>query len=132
MTQEVTLARSATKRRVASARDIQRALEDINDNHLACRDFGHNWRQYAVKKAKGGFERSLFCKQCKTARHQFITSRGEVAANNYSYAEGYQFKGMGRIHSEGKGIIRLAAIERAMDGRLIETPDTPVGNQTAG
>lgn len=117
-------------RRVATAKQIQEALNDIRDEHLVCRDFGHQWRQYAVKKARGGFERSMFCRQCKTARHQFVSNKGEIISNSYSYVDGYQFRGLGRIVSEGKGLIRLETIERTLDGShesMLEQPDGPIG-----
>lgn len=120
--------------KVASARQIQDALETIQDDHLVCRDVGHSWRQYTVRKAKGGFERSMFCRQCKTARHQFVSNRGEILSNQYSYVEGYQFRGLGRIVSEGKALVRLETIGRALDGQhtsILEQPSGPIGKTIA-
>lgn len=127
------MAKSASKSKRATARDIQKALANINDDHLQCRDIGHNWRQYAVRKARGGYERSMFCRQCKTARHQFISSKGDVLTNSYSYAEGYQLRGVGRLAAEGKGIIRLTTIERSLDDThadiMLEEPNAPIGSK---
>lgn len=122
------------KAKVATARQIQEALSDIKDEYLMCRDIGHNWRQYAVRKARGGFERSMFCRQCKTARHQFISNRGEILSNQYSYVDGYQFRGLGRIVAEGKGLIRLETIDRVLAGEhdvMLEQPETPIGKRVA-
>lgn len=102
------------KIRVASAREVRTAVHGLIQEHLRCRDIGHVWVQYKVSRVRGGFERSLYCRSCKANKHQFVSGRGEILASSYIYSDGYQFKGIGRVQSEGKAVLRLESLERVI------------------
>jgi hypothetical protein len=101
--------------KVATPKEVRSVVKDMSDEFLQCRDFGHNWRQSRVVKVKGGFERTLYCNTCKTNRDQFLSPRGEVLHTSYDYAEGYQIKGLGRVQSEAKSVLRLQSLNRAIE-----------------
>lgn len=109
----------STKPKVASPKEVRAAVVKMPETFLRCRDLGHTWLQYRVKRIRGGFERDLFCRSCKTNKHMFISPKGEILASNYSYNEGYQIVGLGRIQAEGKSVLRLEALDRVMaDGEF--------------
>ena len=93
---------------------IQEFAEGLPERFLFCRELGHNWRPYTAGRYKdGGFERVLRCVRCKTRRIQVINHRGVVIKNKYEYAEGYQAPhGLGQIVGDGRGVLRLASINR--------------------
>lgn len=105
---------TVAKHKVASVKDVKSAVHDLAEEHLRCRDIGHVWHQYRVKRVRGGFERSMFCRSCKTNKHQFLSTRGEILASNYTYNEGYQFRGLGRVQADGKSVLRLESLNRIM------------------
>lgn len=101
--------------KVATVRDVKRAVRDMDDAYLRCRDMGHNWRQARVEKVGRGYERTLYCSSCKTNRHQTLNRYGVVETNHYSYADGYQIKGLGRVNGDAKSALRLASLQNAID-----------------
>jgi len=103
-----------TKHKVASPKEVRAAVVKMPETFLRCRDLGHTWLQYRVKRIRGGFERSLFCRSCKTNKHMFISPKGEILASNYVYNDGYQIQGMGRIQAEGKSVLRLESLDRVL------------------
>ena len=120
--------------KVASPKDVRQAVVKMPETFLRCRDLGHTWLQYRVKRIRGGFERDLFCRSCKTNKHMFISPKGEILASNYVYNEGYQITGLGRIQAEGKSVLRLEALDRVVadgefdlgDPNVIFEEDDPV------
>lgn len=100
--------------KVASVKDIRTLLDRLNEDFLRCRDLGHVWVQYKVKKVRAGYERSLYCRSCKASKHQFVSVKGEILATSYAYSLGYQFKGIGRIQTEGKAVLRLESLTRTL------------------
>lgn len=112
------MAASATStksgQKIATPKEVRQAVVKMPETFLRCRDLGHTWLQYRVKRIRGGFERSLFCRSCKTNKHMFISPKGEILASNYVYNDGYQIQGMGRIQAEGKAVMRLEALDRVL------------------
>jgi hypothetical protein len=102
------------KIKVASPKEVRSAVDHLTEEFLRCRDIGHVWVQYKVKRVRGGFERSLYCRSCKASKHQFVSGRGEILASSYVYSDGYQFRGIGRVQSEGKAILRLESLDRTI------------------
>jgi hypothetical protein len=102
------------KIKVATPKEVRSAVHHLTQEHLRCRDIGHVWVQYKVKRVRGGFERSLYCRSCKASKHQFVSGRGEILASNYVYDDGYQFQGIGRVQSEGKAVLRLESLDRTI------------------
>lgn len=90
--------------------------EEMPAKFLECRELGHLWRPWAaMSNPDGGFDRTLRCTRCSTKREQVITRQGVVAQNKYIHPEGYLHKGLGRIVGEGRGILRLASIQRTVE-----------------
>lgn len=108
------MARPASKKTSSglSAADVKDRAESLTEEYLRCRDNGHIWNQYRLMKVRGGYERSFYCKFCKTAKHQFISKTGEILAGNYSYQSGYQLTGVGRLYGNHRAILRLEHLER--------------------
>lgn len=102
------------KIKVASPKEVRSAVDHLTEEFLRCRDIGHVWVQYKVKRVRGGYERSLYCRSCKASKHQFVSGRGEILASSYVYSDGYQFKGIGRVQSEGKAVLRLESLDRTI------------------
>jgi len=102
------------KIKVATPKQVRGAVHHLTEEFLRCRDIGHVWVQYKVKRVRGGFERSLYCRSCKGSKHQFVSGRGEILASSYVYSDGYQFKGIGRVQSEGKAVLRLESLDRTI------------------
>lgn len=103
----------ATK--VASRADVKAAAKNLSEGFIACRDVGHTWRQFRVVRVRGGYNRDLFCPTCKTNRHEFISRTGEKLSTGYTYPDGYQFKGMGRVQGDGRNVLRLESVVRVLD-----------------
>jgi hypothetical protein len=115
----VAAATSKKGQKIATPKEVRQAIVKMPESYLRCRDLGHTWLQYRVKRIRGGFERSLFCRSCKTNKHMFISPKGEILASNYVYHEGYQIQGMGRIQAEGKAVMRLESLDRVLsDGEF--------------
>lgn len=101
--------------KIASRADVKSAAKKLPEGFISCRDIGHTWRQFRVIRVRGGFNRDLFCPTCKTNRHEFISRTGEKLSTGYTYPEGYQVKGMGRIVGDGRSVIRLESVVRVLD-----------------
>jgi hypothetical protein len=86
---------------------------NLPEKFLQCRDFGHNWRRHGVAANNDGtFDRSLRCGQCGTLRIMVLSNRGMVLSSRYEHPDGYLTKGLGRVTGEGKGLLRIEAINR--------------------
>lgn len=108
------------KSKVATPKDVRGVAGKMPEEFLRCRDLNHVWAQYRVKRVRGGYERSLYCRSCKTAKHQFISPRGEILAGHYTYNDGYQIKGLGRIQADSKAVLRLEALDRSLRSGEVE------------
>lgn len=82
-------------------KELRNAISQLEDNHLACRDFGHRWSPQAhharvVEWATDHVpvvERIVRCTVCRTTRtEQIRRADGEMIRRNYAYVEGYRFK----------------------------------------
>lgn len=100
----------------ANVGEVGAFAADLPENFLLCREMGHNWRPWAAQWSpqEQCYERILRCTRCKTERHQTLTNRGGVVTSHYQYPEGYQHKGFGRISGEGRDLLRLESITRAI------------------
>ncbi|MFD0331880.1 hypothetical protein ACFQZC_36310 [Streptacidiphilus monticola] len=94
---------------------VRQYASTLNQQQLQCRDFGHNWRPHtAARRADGGYDRSLICR-CRTVRMQVLDQWGRVVSSQYAYPDGYEMpRGIGRISSDDKGVLRLASIEHTL------------------
>jgi hypothetical protein len=94
------------KMKVASSKEVRTAVHHLTEEFLRCRDIGHVWVQYKVQRVRGGYRAQpvLPVLQGQQAPVR-VSGRGEILASSYVYSDGYQFKGIGRVQSEGKAIL---------------------------
>lgn len=104
----------ANAQKVATPKEVRTLAHSLVEEFLHCRDYGHIWRQANVERIRGGFERTLFCRSCKQNKFQVLNSRGEIVKEKRDYTEGYLIKGMGRMNVDGKSILRLESVLRAV------------------
>jgi hypothetical protein len=98
--------------KVANIHDVELLAEDLSDNFLRCRDFGHQWKMANAKKVGRTWERTMYCPSCKYNKHQVLDSHGVIITEKPDYPDGYLIKGMGRINGDGKAVLRLASTIR--------------------
>jgi hypothetical protein len=96
--------------------DLSGAIHDMPTTFLQCRDFSHSWRPYTAtwSPSENAYEVQIKCSRCKTVRHRFIGSRGELLESKYDYADGYLIKGMGRLNGTDRDEIRLQSVLRVL------------------
>jgi hypothetical protein len=90
-----------------TAQKITDIAKKYPERLLACRDQGHSWEPIeATWLQDGNIERILGCTRCETRRVQYLDKRGYVIGGHYEYADGYQMKGLGRLDTDGRAILR--------------------------
>ena len=92
--------------------DVNTAIGNLATDHLHCRSYGHAWTPWRAEALprRQGFEQWLRCQRCGTTRHRTLTRWGEVVASSYTYPDGYQMAGVGRLTGDDRGAIRVASI----------------------
>lgn len=93
--------------------DLDRALDQLNDAFIQCRDFGHSWRPYSARWDQQDlcYVQELRCSRCKTIRSRLLGKRGELLGSSYDYPEGYTMPhGIGRLTGHDKDAIRYRSI----------------------
>lgn len=97
----------------ANLDSVREFADSLPERFLYCREMGHNWKPFSAGRYKdGGLERVLRCTRCRTRKYQGISSRGLITGSRYEHPEGYLTNGIGHIVGEGRGVLRLASIER--------------------
>jgi hypothetical protein len=120
-----------------SANVVRDRAQNLTEEFLRCRDDGHIWNLYRLLRVRGGFERSYWCKSCKTAKHQFVSKNGSVITRSYNYDKGYQMPGVGRLYGNHRAVLRMEHLERIVaraeaSGQLYETDEgTLIGEFSA-
>lgn len=114
--------RSATatpaKPKPATPKDVRQATHDMSPEFLRCHAFGHPWDPHTVADLGRSYEVTLRCARCKSEAKQIINKRGILeTARKYDYAEGYLFKGLGRVQGNARGAVRIEAIVRSLEDR---------------
>ena len=99
----------------AKINDVSSAAKEMDIDTLQCRDFGHHWRTRHIERHREYFERVLVCQRCSTEAIQQLSRSGVVLGRRYTYADGYLFKGIGRLDANAKGAIRLAIFDTQAD-----------------
>jgi hypothetical protein len=87
-----------------------KSIEDIADQFLACRDYGHAWRAYDVRidKKYKEIHRVFSClHDCGTQRTQVLSGNGHILRSFYTYPEGYVLAGIGRLNVDDRAAIRV-------------------------
>lgn len=101
---------------MSDADEVREWADTLPDKYLQCRDLGHNWRPYDVRRHRdGGFERVHRCTSCRGRRYQHLTSDGMILGSRLDYPDGYLHSGQGRITGNSRGALRLASMVRGAD-----------------
>lgn len=91
--------------------DIEQAVVGMSANFVHCRDWNHNWGPHRVDRIRGGWERTLRCKECGSLRRQLLDSDfNYITRPRTYYAEGYLLKGLGRLSAADKAFVRRESI----------------------
>lgn len=100
------------KTKFADPKVVRKAAKKMEDPHVHCRTLGHVWAHRTVKHHTQGFLQVLGCKTCGTTKEQIINRRGEILHSVTDYAEGYLLKGLGRLRSDTRSVLRLESLKR--------------------
>lgn len=102
----------------ADPRDVTEWAHDLSTSHLECRDMRHSWRPRGAKwlPEVGVYERTRRCSRCKTERRETLSEGGAVLSRSYNYPDGYQTEGIGRLAGDSLDALRLASLQRELDG----------------
>lgn len=85
-------------------------VDDIQDQFLECRDYGHAWRAQDVKISRKQREihRVFGClHKCGTERTQVLSVDGHILRSFYTYPDGYVLPGIGRLSIDDRARIRV-------------------------
>ena len=92
----------------AETRDVQVAAKEWTDEQKRCRINGHAWEPLTVRHRPGVFHVMQRCDRCRNERHQDVNEQGYPVTNWVTnYYEGYLLKGLGRVGSDGRAVLRL-------------------------
>lgn len=102
--------------------ELEGIADQLPTEFLRCRDLGHNFQPYTVRRYRNAYEERLRCPRCKTKKIRTIGSRGLfLGSPRYEYPEGYLIKGQGNLSADARGIIRLNSVLRT--ARIIEVDE---------
>lgn len=91
---------------------LDQYLRDTPERAVGCRDLGHSWIPWSAARLPGGsFTRRLRCERCTSEREQVLSRYGEIISSHYVYADGYVWKGYGRMTADDRSYLRLGQIE---------------------
>lgn len=86
------------------------SIEDLADEMLKCKLFGHAWDDFVsmLRPAKFGARVSVRCVRCTTERHDIVSwIDGGLLSREYRYPEGYH---LSERHHRNE--FRLAYVQR--------------------
>ena len=103
--------------------DLEHALDQMPDQYLACRDYGHSWISHDARYVRKEriWLQSLICQRCETVRHRELGQRGPLLGNGYDYAPGYLMPGAGRLTGSDRDGVRLRSLQRLAGVRTIRS-----------
>lgn len=100
---------------------VQEWAEELSDQALACRTYGHgsNMRPFTVRRYKAEGKPTVYyrivlrCK-CKVRRVMYATASAKIVSSHYDYshAPGYPTSGIGRLVGEERDVVRLEGFTR--------------------
>lgn len=66
-------------------------INDLDDDHLQCRELGHLWRKHPLTRDRiVGYVRRLACINCRTVRVDHIGHTGVLLDRYYEWPDGYR------------------------------------------
>jgi len=92
--------------------DVEKAIAEIDPDHIQCRDTGHTWTRHNARwiAEDNRWEQTLKCRQCGTERVRDLSRTGAILDSRYIYAPGYTITGIGRLTSSDRDGIRLRGV----------------------
>lgn len=96
--------------RWADTEQVSAYADSHGDRVVNCRTYGHGWSASSVTRAGLGYVVMQRCGRCGNRRSHNMDSRGYATPWRYLYVEGYLTEDMGRIDTDGRAVLRLAAI----------------------
>lgn len=97
----------------ARSKSVETAIGDMDESHLMCRDFGHSWRPWTAEfiPQRRQYVEALVCTRCTSVRRRLLDQYGHQLGNAYTYADGYQVHGVGRLTGDDRDAVRLAGLQ---------------------
>lgn len=110
------------------------AIGALSDAHLLCRDFGHTWKPWTAEwiPQRRQYVESLVCTRCTTVRRRLLDEYGAMLGNSYTYADGYQVHGVGRLSGDDRNDLRLAGLQAVMRATSDPHPSQRMKGRTTG
>jgi len=92
-------------------------VASLPEAFLECRDYGHTWRPLTARwdGEMHAYERTMGCARCDTTRSQWLSAYGHALRGSYSYPEGYQHLGQGRLDGAARDALRLESVSRMLN-----------------
>jgi len=107
---------------MASERDVAEWAADLPDEYLECRDYGHNWKPWAVRfdEEHNAYVRVARCGRCKSTRPEWMGMGGSRDRTSIAYRDGYLAPaGTGRLVMKDKDALRLESVTRQLNDPVL-------------
>ena len=91
---------------------VTASIDDIHEEHIECRAWGHGWKPYDVEKDGRKLIQVLACFRCETLRRDFLNGQYVKIKVRYSYAEGYLVKGLHGLTKQQKGELAVRGFKK--------------------
>lgn len=104
--------------------DLEGAVHELPTKYIQCRDFAHSWKGHDARRVESTegrrrfafYEVILRCTRCDTKRLRRISPDGHIMGSSYEYADNYLLKGVGRMTSDDRAVVRLESTLRLIQG----------------
>lgn len=116
----------------ATVDEVSAWANDLSDRFLECRDMRHSWRRVSINvNADDTLKRVRRCRTCKTERSEIVTQMGHVLSRTYSYPDGYQTHGIGRMAGDTLDAVRAVSIQRELAQSGKDADVVPINKRKA-
>lgn len=93
-------------------------VEKLDPAYVRCR-VRHAWNELSSSVSEIGDElrQTVDCSSCGATQTLAVdATTGVILRNSTSYPAGYERRGLGRLSSAGRGIVRLKKLRRSLEG----------------
>lgn len=100
---------------VAALDDVASYAKGIETEPLICRSSSHVWSPMtsSVREVDGELHWTMDCGQCGTTR-TVVYINGYIQRRRYEYPDGYKRKGLGRVDTHGRAVMRQEMFRRLL------------------
>jgi hypothetical protein len=107
----------------ATPQAVEDAATQWNEGQIRCRAYGsHAWQALTVYHRPGVWTEVQRCDRCRNERQQEVDERGyPLGSWRPAYIPGYLLRGVGRLGTDGRAVLRLTTLRAA---HVIEEPVT--------